>query len=77
MDAADTAGDDVPEPNAPPPPLPMPAPVRERPRFTVIQGGRQPSFTFPVEGMQAKPKKNQVVNPAALPNDAIRVDDVA
>jgi hypothetical protein len=43
MDAADEAGGNAPEPYAPPqlpPPSPMPAPVRERPQFTVIQGGR-------------------------------------
>lgn len=43
MDAADEAGSNAPEPYAPPqlpPPSPMPAPVRERPQFTVIQGGR-------------------------------------
>ncbi len=43
MDAAEAAGQSEPEPYAPPatPPMPMPAPVPERPRFTVIQGGRQ------------------------------------
>jgi IS1 family transposase len=40
MDAADEANESEPIPSMPPPSPPMPAPVRERPRFTVIQGGR-------------------------------------
>jgi hypothetical protein len=38
---------------------------------------KQPAFTFVIEGMVARPKRDQLVNPAALPDDAIRVDDVA
>lgn len=35
---------------------------------------RQPQFTFAVEGGLAKAKKGQIINPAALPDDAIRAD---
>jgi len=60
------------------PQLPIPVPLTIPKDKSVRAAGqirradpKQPSFTFLVEGVQTKPRKNQVVNPSILPDEAI------
>jgi len=63
-------------------PIPIPLAVpKDKSLRPKVRGRRpdpkQPSFTFVVEGTLVGAKKNQVINPSALPDEAIRMDGVA